>query len=173
MPLFRRPLPADERKEALRHYGEFLKVLAFHEKESEAYNQQAIRFQNSPQGGADIRRLVRAAERLTRASEEAHRRHEALAPVPQAAYDHFSSWQGVLAWTIKWSNANLEALQLMSLGEDTTAANASSYQGVLMDLESAAERRSSDLLKRLQLSQANASRLVAQAALALADWDPA
>jgi len=171
---FRRSLRVAEREAALRYYTEFLKVLAFHERESDRYNEEGIRFQNGLQGLADIRLLMKAAERLTRASEEAHRRHDALQPlVPQVASDHFSSWQGVLDWTVKWSNANHEALRLMSLGQDRTAANAQSYQAVVMDLQAAAERKSSNLLRRVQLDQADASRLVAQAALALDDWNPA
>ncbi len=162
-----------EREAALRYYAEFLKVLAFHEKESDRYNDDGTRFQNGLQSPEDIRLLMEAAERLTRASEEAFKRHEALPPVPQVASDHFSSWQVVLDWTVQWSDANHEALRLMSLGQDRTAANAQSYQAALMDLQRVAERKSSDLLKWLQLNQADASRLVAQAALALEDWDPA
>jgi hypothetical protein len=165
-------LPIAERKAVLDYYTEFLKVLAFHEKEADRYNEEGMRFQNGQQGIGDIEVLMKAAQRLTVASEESLRRLEALPQVPEPASKHFASWQGVLDWTVKWSSANHEALRLMSLGQDRSAANAQSYHAVLMDLQAAAERKSSDLLSHLELTQSDASRLLAQAALSLGDWSP-
>ena len=174
MPLFRKPLSPADRDGALRYYREFLKVLAFLDKESDRYNKEAVKIQAGGLRPSDVELCIAAADRMTKASEEAAKRHQALQPLAiPAVSDHFESWQGVLEWTVEWSSANRNSLRLMSLGQDRTAANASSYQAALAELQHGAEGKSSDLLKRLQLTQTDASRLVADAALSLDDWNPA
>jgi predicted glycosyl hydrolase (DUF1957 family) len=174
MPLFRKSLPAEERAAALRYYQESLKVLAFHEKEADRYNEEAASFQDGPQDPEAVLSLIAAADRQVQACQEALRRHESL-QTPQVAAGHFSSWRTVLDWTLKWSKANREALSLMSKGEDPSAANARSYRNVVSDFERVADGKSRDLLKRLEITQDDYSRLVSavNAASDAENWNPA
>lgn len=173
MALFRKSLPPQERAAALRYYEESLKVLAFHEKETDRYNEAALRFQSGPQDSEAALSLIRAAERQILAGEEALRRHGSL-PAPQVAADHFSSWKTVLAWTVKWTKANREALSLMSQGEDPSAVNAGSYRNVVSDFERVADGKSRDFLKRLEITQDDYSRLLRAVKVAsdAEDWNP-
>jgi hypothetical protein len=175
MPFFRKSLPAEEREAALRYYEGSLKVSAFHEKEADTYNEELIRFQNSPQEAADLAALSAAAERLIIASEEALRRHASLeSEAPPVAAADFSSWHSVFDRTVKWSKANREALRLVSLGQDASSANAPSYLNLVSYFQRIAEGKSRDLLKRMQITQDDYARVSSAVKIALGeeDWSP-
>ena len=175
MPFFRRSLPAEEREAALRYYEGSLKVSAFHEKEADRYNEELNSIQDSPQDAAHLAALMRAAERLAIACEEALRRHASLeSQAPPVATADFSSWHSVFEMTAGWSKANHEALRLLSLGQDSSSANARSRLNVVNDLRRIAEGKSRELLKRLQVTERDYARLVGAAKVALDEesWNP-
>jgi hypothetical protein len=148
--------------------------LAFHEEEADRYNDEALRFQSGSKDSEAIRSLMTAADRQILANEEALRRHESL-DAPQVAADHFSTWRAVLDYTVKWGEANREALSLMSQGRDPSAANAASYLGVVADFQRMADGKSRNLLKRLQITTDEHSRLLhaVRRASEAENWDPA
>lgn len=175
MPFFRRSLPAEEREAALRYYEGSLKVSAFHEKEADRYNEELIRFQDSPEDAAGLAALIRAAERLIIACEEALRRHASLeSQVPSSATADFSSWHSVFEMAVGWSKANHEALRLLSLGQDASSANAASYLNLVSEFQRIAEGKSRDLLKRMQITEDDYARLLSDVRIALEqeDWSP-
>lgn len=175
MPFFRRSLPVEEREAALGYYKGKLKVSAFHEKEADRYNEEAVRFQHSPQAAAHLSSLMQAAERLILASKEAVRRHASLeSQAPPVATADFSSWHSVFEWTVEWSKANHEALRLLSLGQDGSSANARSYLNAVSEFQRIAEGKSRELLKHMQITQDDYARLLggAKASLDEQNWIP-
>ena len=80
MPLFGKPFSPADHDGALRYYREFLKVLAFHEKESARYNEEAVRFHNGGLRPSDAAPSIAAAERMAKASDEVAKGLQALHP---------------------------------------------------------------------------------------------
>ncbi len=170
----------DERQRCLSYLEEEFKISAFHEKESQLFENVMLECSLKGMHGKEFQeRISSASNRLARAAEETLKRRAKLKDIPSAASSTYSAWHRMYSAYSAWMTEQAaqqakHAKVLIPIPQKDEIERISRLIQAYEKYKAEAAKEHYELLKRLKLSEEETEELLHNAAASIAqdNWQP-
>lgn len=162
-------------QECLAYLEEEWKLKAFQSKEADLWNNGLVKYGNSMvTDSLASKEMCKAAKRLQQATGEILRRRGRMVSIVDMAAVMYSKWGVAYLDYQAWAEAQCAAIEAVAEGMVPNSERVKELLSQAEKSRSQAEKEERKLIKRLKLSAADLSRMLASASAAVADesWQP-